>query len=69
MIPSEAWYPKVNAQGDPVSAVYQSRVPCLDEKALATPGCEKVKLALVLYRNRQTEAPNDLSFGTRLCRR
>lgn len=51
------WYPRVNAAGDPVFAVFESRLPCLDEQALATPGCERVKLALVLYRNPRTAAP------------
>lgn len=45
----QAWYPPVNARGDPVFAVFESRIPCAD--------CEKIKFALALYRDRDTQAP------------
>lgn len=57
------WYPSANADGDPVMAVYESRVPCLDEQARATPGCEKVKVALVLYRDAAVGAPTTYLLG------
>lgn len=59
----EPWYPSVNAHGDPVMAVYESRVPCLDERARATPGCEKVKVALILYRDAASGAPTTYLLG------
>ena len=45
----EPWYPVVNKNGDPVFAVFESRIPCAE--------CEKIKFALALYRNRETKAP------------
>lgn len=39
--PLPPWYPAVNAHGDPVFAVFESRIPCVD--------CEKIKFALALY--------------------
>ncbi len=45
----EPWYPSVNANSDPVFAVFESRIPCAD--------CEKIKVALVLYRHSETKAP------------
>jgi hypothetical protein len=62
----EPWYPSVNGDGHPVHAVFQSRVPCLDEQALATPDCQKVKVALVLYHDPQTRAPSTYLLG-RVC--
>ena len=41
--------PGDNARGDPVFAVFESRIPCAD--------CEKIKFALALYRDRDTQAP------------
>lgn len=46
---TETWYPSVNEDGDPVFAVFGSRVPCSD--------CERLKFALVLYRDRKTHTP------------
>lgn len=46
---SASWYPSVNEHGDPVFAVFESRIPCAD--------CEKIKLALVLYRDPKTKTP------------
>lgn len=57
------WYPSANADGDPLMAVYESRVPCLDEQGRATPGCEKVKVALVLYRDAASGAPTTYLLG------
>ena len=49
----EPWYPEVNAAGDPIAGVFEGRVPC------AEPGlvdCEKIKIALALYRDPRTHA-------------
>lgn len=43
------WYPAVNENSDPIFAVFESRLPCAD--------CEKIKFALVLYRDSATKAP------------
>jgi hypothetical protein len=45
----EPWCQPVNDDGDPVFAVFESRIPCAD--------CERIKLALALYRDSETEAP------------
>jgi hypothetical protein len=45
----EPWYPATSENGDPVFAVFESRIPCAD--------CERITVALVLYRDRQTQAP------------
>ena len=45
----EPWYPPVNEQGDPVFAVFESRIPCED--------CEKIKIALALYKDQVTQEP------------
>jgi hypothetical protein len=50
----EPWYPPSNQAGDPVLAVYEGRVPCTDP---AKRGCDKVKLALVLYQDVRSGAP------------
>lgn len=47
--PLAPWYPALNAHGDPVCAVFESRIPCAD--------CEKIKVALALYQNRVTKVP------------
>lgn len=54
--PPEPWYPQVNAQGDSVFAVFESRVPCED--------CEKIKVALALYRNGVTHAPTTYALAS-----
>lgn len=43
------WYPSVNENGDPVFAVFESRIPCAD--------CEKIKFGLALYQDQETKAP------------
>jgi hypothetical protein len=40
----EPWYPEVNARGEAVAAVFESRIPCAD--------CATIKFALALYRDR-----------------
>jgi hypothetical protein len=50
-------YPERNASGDSVFAVYEGRTPCSAE------GCEKLKVALVLYRNPATQAPTTFWLG------
>jgi hypothetical protein len=47
--PIAPWYPAVDEGGNPVSALFEGRVPC-SEPALR--GCDKVKVALALYRDR-----------------
>jgi thioredoxin-related protein len=44
------WYPEINSNGDSVLAVYESRIPC--------PDCERLKLALVVYSNTQSNLPS-----------
>lgn len=46
----EPWYPSVNISGDPVFAVFESRIPCSGE-------CQRLKFGLALYRSRSTNAP------------
>jgi len=51
-----AWYPAMNADGDPAFAEFQNHVPC----AIDTPpavDCQRVKLGLVLYRDASTRQP------------
>lgn len=43
------WYPEINDSGEPVIAVYESRIPCDD--------CERLKFALALYGKSKTENP------------
>lgn len=50
----EPWYPPTNENGDPIFAVFEGRIPCTDPKLI---GCNKIKVALVLYRNRQSKTP------------
>ena len=47
--PIEPWYPAFNENGDPVFAVFESRIPCAD--------CEKIKFSLVLYRDPENNVP------------
>ncbi len=47
--PLPPWYPAVNADGDPVFAVFESRIPCEN--------CEKIKFALALYTDPAGGAP------------
>lgn len=49
------WYPERNAAGDPVAAVFESRVPC--------DGCERLKLALALYRRSGTGAASSYEMS------
>lgn len=51
-------YPSVNMNGDRIMAVFEGRTPCV--------GCdqeEKVKIALVLYGDSQTNAPTTYWLG------
>lgn len=54
---AEAWYPERNAAGDPLMAVFESRFPCLDEEARSIADCQRVKVALAIYRDAGTGAP------------
>jgi hypothetical protein len=47
--PVTPWYPETNERGDPVVAVFESRVPCAD--------CQATKLGVALYRDRDTKRP------------
>jgi len=44
--PLPSWYPETNEDGDPVSAIFESRIPCED--------CERLKFSIVIYENAQT---------------
>lgn len=50
-------YPEVNADGDPILAVFEGRTPC------AVANCEKLKVGLVLYQNRKTKSPTTYWLG------
>jgi hypothetical protein len=43
-------YPSLDANGAPVMGVFEGRTPCAD--------CEKIKMALALYENRETKEPS-----------
>ena len=47
--PITPWYPELNDKGESVFGVFESRVPCAD--------CERIKVALVLYKDQQTGRP------------
>jgi hypothetical protein len=50
-------YPEVNANGDPILADFEGRIPCAIE------GCQVMKVGLVLYQNRNTKAPTTYWLG------
>jgi hypothetical protein len=50
-------YPEVNADGEPILAVFEGRIP---GKAF---DCEKLKLVIVLYQNRETKAASTYWLG------
>lgn len=43
------WYPEKNKAGEPVKAVFESRVPC--------PDCHRLKLAIAFYGKPQDNLP------------
>ena len=45
----QPWYPETNANGDPLLGVFESRIPCAD--------CERLKFALAIYQDQQTNLP------------
>jgi hypothetical protein len=49
----EPWYPTTHENGDPLAGVFEGRVPC-EEPGFVD--CEKVKVALALYRNKRSGA-------------
>lgn len=49
----EPWYPTTNENGDPVAGVFEGRVPCIEPGFV---NCEKIKVALALYRDRRSGA-------------
>jgi hypothetical protein len=49
----EPWYPATNEHGDPVAGVFEGRVPCVEPGLV---DCEKIKVALVLYRDERSHA-------------
>ncbi len=57
---SEPWYGATNENGDPVFAVFEGRVPCVEP---TLKDCEKIKVALALYRDRRTEAPTTYALA------
>jgi hypothetical protein len=50
-------YPETNANGDPILADFEGRIPC------TVAGCQKLKVGLVLYQNRKTKAPSTYWLG------
>jgi hypothetical protein len=50
-------YPEVNADGDPILAVFEGRIPC------AVANCEKLKVGLVLYQSRKAKSPTTYWLG------
>lgn len=59
----QPWYPAINGNGDSLQNVYESRVPCLDAEAKARPACQRVKLALAIYNDVKTGAPNSYQMS------
>jgi hypothetical protein len=51
----EPWYPPMNEYGDPILGVFEGRIPCTEPSLV---GCDKVKVALVLYRDSRSNAPS-----------
>jgi len=49
-------YPETNARGEPILAVFEGRIPCAS-------GCEKMKVGLVLYYDRDTKVPTTYWLG------
>ncbi|MBI5645101.1 hypothetical protein HY970_03310 [Candidatus Kaiserbacteria bacterium] len=52
-------YPEINANGDPIRAVFEGRIPCV----VTGVNCEKLKVGLVLYENEETKAPTTYWLG------
>lgn len=50
-------YPGTNANGDPILADFEGRIPC------NVAGCRTSKVSLVLYQNRKTKAPTTYWLG------
>ncbi len=50
-------YPELNANGDPIRAVMEGRVAC------AVPGCERIKVYLVLYETAAEKKPSTYWLG------
>jgi len=50
-------YPETNANGDPIGAVLEGRIPC------SMTDCEKLKVQLVLYENRKEKTPTTYWLG------
>jgi hypothetical protein len=50
-------YPRLNAAGDPILAMFEGRIPC------ASPNCERRKVSLVLYEHSATKTPSTYWLG------
>ena len=50
-------YPETNSSGDPILAVLEGRIPC------SVAGCDKRKVALVLYESKKERAPATYWLG------
>ncbi|MFS8131484.1 MAG: hypothetical protein ACMG57_05940 [Candidatus Dojkabacteria bacterium] len=50
-------YPEFNTNGDPILAVFEGRIPC------KASNCEKLKVGLVLYQNKETLTPTTYWLG------
>jgi hypothetical protein len=56
----EPWYPSANENGDPIFAVFEGRIPCTGPELI---GCDKIKVALVLYQNSQSKTPTTFKLA------
>jgi hypothetical protein len=54
------WYPATTDNGDTLLAVFEGRIPCV-EPELA--GCDKIKVALALYRHGTSETPTSYKLA------
>jgi hypothetical protein len=48
---SAPWYPETNLNGDSIYGAFENKLPCSDQ------GCAKIKFALAVYKNAQTNSP------------
>lgn len=49
----DPWYPQITEKGDRVAGVFEGRIPCTEPSLV---NCEKVKVALALYRDARSNA-------------
>jgi hypothetical protein len=56
----DPWYPASRENGDSLFAVFEGRIPCVEPKLA---GCDKIKVALALYRDGQSETPTSFTLA------